>query len=121
VVPFPIIHLLVDGPSLGGARTHIKQQIQMAVQHLNGEEVHLEREGALGLLGLLLGSTVAEEKKPVGFSGAEVEGDGAGLFGVPFVQRDEGFWRFESDGVQSGYVLALEGHHTVDLHLGIAL
>lgn len=120
MVPLAVIHLLIDCPGLCGSRAHVQQQVQMAVQHLNGKEVHLESLGALGVLGLLLGLAVAEEEEAVGLGGAEVKGDGARLLGVPLVEDDEGLWRLKRDGVQSGYVLALEGHGAVDLHLGIA-
>uniref|UniRef100_A0A4W4FJ78 Uncharacterized protein n=1 Tax=Electrophorus electricus TaxID=8005 RepID=A0A4W4FJ78_ELEEL len=121
VVPLAVVDLLVDRPRLGGARAHVQQQIQVSVQHLDGEEVHLQCEGALGLLGLLLGPPVAEEQQAIGLRGAEVEGDGARLLGVPLVQGNEGLRGLKRDGVKSGHVLTLEGHHTMDLHLVVAL
>ncbi len=91
----------------------------MAIEHFNGKEVHLESLGALGILRLLLGLAMAEEEKAVGLCGAEVEGDGACFLSVPLVEDDKRLWRLECDGVQSGHVLALEGHSAMDLHLGI--
>lgn len=92
----------------------------MAIQHLNGKEVHLETLGTLGVFGLLLGLAVAEEQEAVGFGSAKVEGDGARLLCVPLVEDDERLWRLERDGVQRGHVLALEGHGALDLHLRVA-
>lgn len=121
MVPLAVIDFLIDCPGLRGSRAHVQQQVQMAIQHLNGKEVHLESLGTLGILGLLLGLAMAEEEEAVGLCGAEVEGDGARLLGVPLVEDDKRLWRLEGDGVQSGHVLALEGHGAVDLHLGITL
>ena len=121
MVPFAVIDFLVDRLGLCGSRAHVQQQVQMAVQHLDGKEVHLESLGVLGILPLLLGLAMAEEEKAVGLCGAEVKGDGARLLGVPLVEDDIGLWRLEGDGVQSGHVLTLKGHGTVDLHLGVTL
>lgn len=93
----------------------------MAIQHLNGKEVHLESLGTLGILWLLLGLTMAEEEKAVGLCGAEVKGDGACLLSVPLAEDDKRLWRLECDGVQSCHILTLKGHGTMDLHLGITL
>lgn len=92
----------------------------MAIQHLYGEEVHLGSLGTLGVLWLLLGFAMAEQEKAVGLCGAEVKGDGARLLSVPLVKDYERLWCLERDRVQSGHILALEGHSAVDLHLGIA-
>lgn len=92
----------------------------MAVQHLNGKEVHLECLEALGILWLLLGLAVAEEEQSVGLCGAEVKGDGARLLGVPLVEDDKRLRRLKRYRVQSGHVLTFEGHNALDLHLGIA-
>uniref|UniRef100_A0A8C1YBN9 Uncharacterized protein n=1 Tax=Cyprinus carpio TaxID=7962 RepID=A0A8C1YBN9_CYPCA len=90
VVPFPIIDFFVDGTGFGGARAHVKQKVQVAVQHLNGKEIHLQGFGALWVFLLLrLGFSVAEEEKAIGLSGAEVEGDGTGFFGGPLVKGNE--------------------------------
>lgn len=120
MVPLAVIDLLIDCPGFGGSRAHIQQQVQVTVQHLDGKEVHLETLGILGVFGLLLGLAVAEEQEAVGLRGAEVEGDGARLLCVPLVEDDERLGRLERDGVQSGHVLALEGHGAVDLHLQVA-
>uniref|UniRef100_A0A672RU19 Uncharacterized protein n=1 Tax=Sinocyclocheilus grahami TaxID=75366 RepID=A0A672RU19_SINGR len=62
MVPFPIVDFFVDSTGFG----------------------------ALGVFLLLrFGFSVAEEKKPVGLSGAEVEGDGTGFFGGPLVKGNE--------------------------------
>lgn len=42
MVPLSVVDLLVDGPGLGGAWAHVQQQVQVAVQHLDGKEVHLQ-------------------------------------------------------------------------------
>uniref|UniRef100_A0A673MFJ4 Uncharacterized protein n=1 Tax=Sinocyclocheilus rhinocerous TaxID=307959 RepID=A0A673MFJ4_9TELE len=90
VVPFPVVYFFVDGTGFGGARAHVEQKVQVAVQHLNGEEIHLQGFGALGVFLLLrFGFSVAEEEKAVGLSGAEVEGDGTGFFGGPLVKGNE--------------------------------
>ena len=121
MVPLPVVDLLVEGACLGSARAHVQQEVQVALQHLDGEEVHPERLRVLGPFDGLLGLPVAEEQQPVGLGGAEVERDRARLLGVPLVQGDEGLGRFEGDGVEGRHVLALEGHHAVDLHLGVPL
>lgn len=120
MVPLAVVDLLIDSPGFGGSRAHIQQQVQVAIKHLNGKEVHLETLRTLGVFGLLLGLAVTEEQEAVGFSGTEVEGDGASLLRVPFVEDDERLRRLKRDGVQRGYVLALEGHSALDLHLGVA-
>lgn len=93
----------------------------MTIQHLNGKEVHLKSLWTLGILWLLLGLAMAKEEEAVGFCGAEVKGDGACLLSVPLVEDNKRLWSLKCDGVQSGYVLTLEGHSTMDLHLGITL
>lgn len=85
MVPFPVINLFVDRSCFGGARAHVQQQVQMSVQHLDGKEVHFKGDGALCLLGLLFWPSVAEQKKPVRFSSAEVKGYGASLLSIPFM------------------------------------
>uniref|UniRef100_A0A665WVQ0 Uncharacterized protein n=1 Tax=Echeneis naucrates TaxID=173247 RepID=A0A665WVQ0_ECHNA len=75
----------------------------------------------LAIIDFLIDCSGLCEEKAVGLCGAEVKGNGACLLGVPFVEDDEGFWRLKCDGVQSGHVLTLESHSSVDLHLGIAL
>lgn len=91
----------------------------MAVQHLNGKEIHFGSLGNLGIFRLLLGLPVAEEQKAVGLCGAEVKGDGACLLGVPLVENYERLGRLECDGIQGGHVLTFKSHSAVDLHLGI--
>lgn len=120
MVPLAVVDLLVHCPGLGGPRAHIQQQVQVAVQHLDGKEVHLETLGTFRVFGLLLGLAVTKEQEAVGLGGAEVEGDGARLLGVPLVEDDERLWRLERDGVQRGHVLALEGHRALYLHLRVA-
>lgn len=99
MVPLPIIDFLIDRPGLCCSRAHVQQQEQMAIQHLDGKEVHLERLGTLGVLWLLLGLAVAEEEKAVGLSGAEVEGDGTCFLRVPLVEDDIRLWCLKCDGV----------------------
>lgn len=119
MVPLSIIDFLVDRPGFGGSRAHIQQQVQMAIQHFNGKEIHLGSLGDLGIFRLLLGLPVAEEQKPIWLRGAEVKGDGACLLGIPLIENDERLGRLECDGVQGSHVLTLKGHCSVDLHLGI--
>lgn len=121
MVPLAIVDFLIDRLGFCSSWAHVKQQVQVALQHLNGKEVHLKGLGTLGILGLLFGLAVAEKEKAVGLCGAEVKGDGACLFSIPLVQNDERFGRLKCDGVQSGHVFTFEGHSPVDLHLGIAL
>lgn len=118
MVPFAIIDLLIDGPGLRGARAHVQQQVQVAVQHFDSKEVHLESLGPTGLFAGL-GPAVAKEQQPIGFCGAEIEGYGTGPTGCPGAQSHEGLWRLESHGIQSGYALALEGYCPVNLHFGV--
>lgn len=120
MVPLSIIDFLVDRPGFGSSGAHIKQQVQMAVQHLNGKEVHFGSLGNLRVFWLRLGFPVAEEQKAVGLRGAEVKGDGARLLGVPFVENNERLGCLKRDGVQGGHVLTFKSHSAMDLHLGIA-
>uniref|UniRef100_A0A3Q2YYA0 Uncharacterized protein n=1 Tax=Hippocampus comes TaxID=109280 RepID=A0A3Q2YYA0_HIPCM len=84
VVPLAIIDLL--------------QQIQVAIQHLNGKEVHFEDLGTFRILLLLLWLAMAEEEEPVWLCGTE---------------DDERLGCLKSNGVQSGHILTLEGHSTM--------
>lgn len=92
----------------------------MAVQHLNSKEIHLGSLWKLRIFRLLLGLPVAEEQKAVRLRGAEVEGDGAGLLGVPLVENYERLGCLKCDGVQGGHVLTFKGHGAMDLHLGVS-
>lgn len=90
MVPFPIIDLFVDGTGFRGARAHVEQKVQVAIQHLYGEEIHLQRLGTLGVFLLLrLGFSVTKEEQAVGLGGAEVKRDGASFFGRPLVKGNE--------------------------------
>lgn len=120
MVPLSIIYFLVDRPGFGGSRAHIQQQVQMAIQHLDGKEIHLGSLGNLGIFWLLLGLPVAEEQKAIWLRGAEVKRDGACLLGVPLVENYERLRRLERDRVQGSHILTLKGHGAMDLHLGIA-
>lgn len=93
----------------------------MSIQHLNGKEIHLQSLGTLGILWLLLRLAMAEEEKAIGLCGAEVKGDGASLLSIPFVEDDKRLGRLKCNGVQSGHILTLEGHGTMDFHLGVTL
>lgn len=92
----------------------------MAVQHLNGKEIHFGSLGNLGIFWLLLGLPMAEEQKAIGLRGAEVKGDGACLLGIPLVENYERLGRLKRDGVQGGHILTFKSHSALDLHLGIA-
>jgi len=62
---------------------------------------------------------VGEEYQPVGFGRAEVKGDGAHAFGVPFWQREVGVWTLKVDGVEGGNVFTLENHVALEFHLWV--
>lgn len=62
---------------------------------------------------------MGEEYQPVGFGGAEVEGDGAHALGVPFWQGQVGVRRLEVDWVKGGNIFALEYHITLEFHFGV--
>ncbi len=113
VAPLSVVHLLVAGLELDAAGAHVHQQVEKAVQQLHGEVVGLHLTAG-PLLFAALGLAVAEQQQAAGLGGAEVEGDGAGLLGVPARQRDVGLGRLESHGVQGRHVLAAE--HQVPVH-----
>lgn len=46
MIPLSVVDLPVDGLGLGGSRAHVQQQVQVAVQHLDGEEIHLRVKGS---------------------------------------------------------------------------
>lgn len=119
VAPLAIVHLLAAGSHLDAPRPHVQQQVEVAVKELHGEVICLVQALGSGLLGRLQ-SAVAEQQQPVGLRGAEVEGDGAGLLGVPLGQRDVGLWRLKGHGVEGCDALASEDQVSVDLHLGVA-
>uniref|UniRef100_A0A672ZAM2 Uncharacterized protein n=1 Tax=Sphaeramia orbicularis TaxID=375764 RepID=A0A672ZAM2_9TELE len=83
MVPGSVVDLGLRSFDLDGARAHVQQQVQPSVQQLHGKEVHLVVFLAL-CVPPVLRLPVGEEYEPVGFRGAEVEGDGAHAFGVPF-------------------------------------
>ncbi|CAG5928290.1 unnamed protein product [Menidia menidia] len=118
VVPGAIVDFGLGGFDFDGPGAHVQQQVQPAIQQLHGEEVHLVVLLALGVPPVL-GLTVREEDQPVGLGGAEVEGDGAHPFGVPFGQRKVGVRGLEVDGVQGGYVFTLENHVPLEFHLWV--
>lgn len=62
---------------------------------------------------------MGEQNQAVGLGCAEVKGDGAHSLGVPLGQADVGLGGLKGDGVQSGHVLALVGHFTLNLHLWV--
>uniref|UniRef100_A0A3B1IWX2 Uncharacterized protein n=1 Tax=Astyanax mexicanus TaxID=7994 RepID=A0A3B1IWX2_ASTMX len=114
MAPLAIVHLLGAGLHFDAAGAHVHQQIQETLQQLHGEEVH----PGPALSGSLH-SSVAENQQAVGLCGAEVEGDGSGLFAVPAGKSDVGSWSVEADGVQSRHVLAAEGQVSLQADLGV--
>lgn len=62
---------------------------------------------------------MSEEDQAIGLSGAEVKGDGAHAFGVPFGQADVSLRGLKVDGVQCSHILTLEYNFPVDFHLGV--
>lgn len=62
---------------------------------------------------------MGEEYQSVGFSGAEIKGDGAHTFSVPLWQGKVGVWGLKVDGVHSGNIFTLEYHITLEFHLGV--
>uniref|UniRef100_A0A674ICJ0 Uncharacterized protein n=1 Tax=Terrapene triunguis TaxID=2587831 RepID=A0A674ICJ0_9SAUR len=120
VAPLAVIDLLVAGPHLDAARTHVQQQIKVAVQQLHGKVVSLVWTLSTALPRGLQ-APMAEEQQPVGLGGAEVKGDGASLLGVPLGQGDVGLGRLKGDWVQRCHILTAEHQVPIDLHLGVAL
>lgn len=118
MVPGAVIDLRLRGLDLDGAGAHVQQQVEPSVQQLHRKEVHLVVLLALWVPAVL-GLAVGEEYQPVWFRGAEVKGDGAHAFGVPFRQGQVGVRGLKVDGVEGGNVFALEDHVTLEFHLGI--
>lgn len=118
MVPGAIVDLCLRGFDLDGTRAHVQQQVQPPVQQLHRKEVHL-----VVLLAFcvppVLWLPVGEEDQPVGFGGAEVEGDGAHALGVPLWKGQVGFGRLKVDGVQGGNVFTLENHVSLEFHLRV--
>uniref|UniRef100_A0A4W6FI51 Uncharacterized protein n=1 Tax=Lates calcarifer TaxID=8187 RepID=A0A4W6FI51_LATCA len=93
VIPFSVIDLPVDGLGLGGSRTHVKQQVQVSIQHLNGEEIHL----CSWVLALLLSwFAMAEKHQPIGFCGPKCH---------------VRLWGVKGHGVQRCHTLTFKGHY----------
>uniref|UniRef100_A0A3B3UJX7 Uncharacterized protein n=1 Tax=Poecilia latipinna TaxID=48699 RepID=A0A3B3UJX7_9TELE len=109
MAPFSVIDLLVAGLELCFSRAHIDHKV-----------IGLQFPPGLLLFGPLR-TSVAEQQQSAGLGGAEVEGDGACLLGVPLWQRDESFGSFERDGVESRHVLAAEHQVTVQRDLRVAV
>uniref|UniRef100_A0A8C8YSF4 Uncharacterized protein n=1 Tax=Prolemur simus TaxID=1328070 RepID=A0A8C8YSF4_PROSS len=118
VVPFPIIGFLLSGLHFDGARAHVKQQVQVAIQELHGKEVYFCVLLAPRILPLL-GFSMSKEDQAIGLSGAEVEGDGAHTFSVPLGQADVSLRGLKVDGVQRSHILTLEHNFAIDFHLGV--
>uniref|UniRef100_A0A8C2XDS8 Uncharacterized protein n=1 Tax=Cyclopterus lumpus TaxID=8103 RepID=A0A8C2XDS8_CYCLU len=55
----------------------------------------------------------------VGLSCAEIKRDGSHPLGVPLWEADVGLRSLERNGVQSGHILTLVGHLTLDFHLRV--
>lgn len=118
MVPAAIVDPSLCGLDLDGPRAHVQQQVKLSVQQLHGKEVHLSVLGAPGFLPVLW-FTVGEEDQPVGFGGAEVEGDGAHPFGVPLGQGQVRIRRLKVDGVQRRNIFTLEGNVPLQFHLRV--
>lgn len=118
MVPGAVVDLGLRGLDLDGAGAHVQQQVQASVQQLHCKEVHLVVLLTLGVAPVLR-FAVGEEDQPVGFGGAEVEGDGADAFGVPLGQSQVRVRGLEVDGVEGRDVLALEDDVALELHLGV--
>uniref|UniRef100_A0A8D0BVI0 Uncharacterized protein n=1 Tax=Salvator merianae TaxID=96440 RepID=A0A8D0BVI0_SALMN len=118
VAPLSVVHFLDTGPHLDATRAHVEQQVQVAVQEFHGEVVGLVQTLGAPLFRWLQ-APVTEEQQPIRFCGAEVEGDGPCLLGVPFGQRDVRLGGFKGDRVKGCHVFAAEDKVAVDLHLGV--
>uniref|UniRef100_A0A3Q1C5X5 Uncharacterized protein n=2 Tax=Amphiprion TaxID=80969 RepID=A0A3Q1C5X5_AMPOC len=118
MVPGAIVDFSLCGLDLDGAGAHVQQQVQPSIQQLHCKEVHFVVLLALRIPPVLR-FTVCEQYQPVGFGGAEIEGDGAHAFGVPLRQGQVGIRCLKVDGVEGGNVLALEDHVTLEFHLGV--
>lgn len=118
MVPGAIVDLSLCSLDLDGAGAHVQQQVQPSIQQLHCKEVNL-----VVLLAFcvppVLGLAMGEEYQPVGFGGAEVKGDGAHTFGVPFWQGQVGVRVLKVDGVEGGNVFAFEDNVTLEFHLGV--
>lgn len=120
VAPFPVIDLLVAGLQLCFSRAHINQQVQVPVQQLHGEVISLQLPTGLLLFGALR-TAVAEQQEAAGLRGAEVEGDGPRLLGVPLGQGDVGLGGLKGDGVQGCHVLAAEHQVAIQGYFRVTL
>lgn len=120
VAPLAVVHLLVAGLEFDAPGAHVHQQVEKAVQQLHGEVVGLHL-AARPLLFAALRFAVAEQQQAAGLGGAEVEGDGAGLLGVPARQGDVGLGRLEGHGVEGRHVLAAEHQVPVQTDLRVSL
>uniref|UniRef100_A0A3Q1J2T6 Uncharacterized protein n=1 Tax=Anabas testudineus TaxID=64144 RepID=A0A3Q1J2T6_ANATE len=112
MAPVPIIDLLVAGLQLRFARAHIDQQVQIPIQELHGKVVSLQFPARFLLFGSLR-AAVAEQQETAGLCGAEVEGDGSRLLGVPLGQGYVGLGGLKGDWVQGCHVLAAEHQVTI--------
>uniref|UniRef100_A0A8C9SG15 Uncharacterized protein n=1 Tax=Scleropages formosus TaxID=113540 RepID=A0A8C9SG15_SCLFO len=120
VTPLAIVDLLVAGLHLDAAGAHVHEQVEEAIEQLDGEVVGLELAVGTLLLGALQ-AAVAEEQQAAGLRGAEVEGDGACLLGVPPGEGDVGLGGLEGDRVKGCDVLAAEHQVPVQADLGVSL
>ena len=62
---------------------------------------------------------MGEEDKAVGFSCAEIKGNGSHSLCVPLREADVGLGSLERNGVKSGNILTLVGHLPLDFHLRV--
>lgn len=62
---------------------------------------------------------MGEEDEAVGLRCAEIERYGSHPLGVPLWEADVGLGSLERNGVQSGHILTLVGHLTLDFHLRV--
>lgn len=120
MAPFAIVDLLVAGLEFDAPRAHVHQQVQKPVQQLHGKIIGLHL-ASRPLLLRALRFPVAEQQESAGLGGAEIEGYGAGLLGVPARQGDVGLGRLEGHGVEGRHVLAAEHQVAMQTDLWVSL
>uniref|UniRef100_A0AAY5KAY6 Uncharacterized protein n=1 Tax=Esox lucius TaxID=8010 RepID=A0AAY5KAY6_ESOLU len=97
MVPGPVVHLVLRSFDLDGPGAHVQYIWPL---------VYLSVLLAALVFLSFLWFTMGEQDETIGFRGPEVKGDRAHSLGVPL-------------GVQSGHILTLEHHVSLDLHLRV--